>query len=439
MFDSQFKATLEPEGVDTHIDTDTETSSAQEPKKSTSKSTAAKKKKSSDEPAKKKKSSDEPAKKKKKDSDGPAKKKKKSSDEPSKKKKDSDEPAKKKAKKKKDGQSAKDATGSHPKDSLHNILKDKHAKSKKDTADVQSFVFEEPDPVLGSLFVEHPAPLADHVLKVDMPEFKNLLRQDKSSQSAIWKIANPRLVRDFNLYEGMPTQPQGLTGDPVQYQFRNDDAVSSIILLSFFLMAWVIAESWKFVRSQLRNFFITRERPNLFAERDDNELSGRLFLVVQTCFLLSLLFFTSTKELLPDVFRQVSPRLILVAGTAVSLLYYGLKITIYNIVNHTFFTPAKCIMWSNIHFVSILLTGFSLMPITLLVVFCDVPFADVTLPCVLLLSVIKILLLYKCFRIFFSSLLGCVHLILYFCALEIIPMGLFAASLYGLGNFLLTL
>lgn len=405
MLDSQLKAHLEYEGVDTHIDTHQQTSSAQEPQKLESKSATAKKKKSSDEPAKKKK--------------------------------DSDAPSKKKGKKK-DGQSAKDATDKHAKDSLHNILKDKHDKASKDTAEVQSFVFEEPDPALGSLFVEHPAPLADHVLKAEVPELRTVLHEDANWQSDIWKIVDPKLVRDFNLYEGMPTQPQGLTGDPVQYQFRNDDAVSSVILLSFFLMAWVIADSWKFVRSQLRNFFITRERPNLFAERDDNVLSGRIFLVVQTCFLLSLLYFTSTKELQPDVFSQVSPRLILVAATAVSLLYYGLKIAIYNIVNHTFFTPAKCIMWSNIHFVSILLTGFSLMPITLLVVFCDVPFADVAFPCVLLLSVIKILLLYKCFRIFFSSLLGCVHLILYFCALEIIPMGLFAASLYGLGYFLLT-
>ncbi|MDO4211459.1 MAG: DUF4271 domain-containing protein, partial [Bacteroidales bacterium] len=305
-------------------------------------------------------------------------------------------------------------------------------KEKHDTdAPILHLVIEEPDSVLGSLYVEHPSPLASHIVKVELPDAAIAMPNDSLQNAQALKVWTPQMRKAFHLGQEMPKQPLGIAGTPIEYQFSSDDAVTSILLVSFFLMAWVIASSWKFVRSQLRNFFITRERPNLFAEHEDNVMTSHSFLIVQTCFLLSLLFFTATRDYLPEVFTQVSPSILLLAGTGISLAYYGLKLALYYIVNHTFFTPAKCLMWNNIHFVTILLTGCSLLPLVLLVVFFDIPFADITLTCILLLSVIKTLLLYKCFRIFFSSLLGCVHLILYFCALELIPLGIFAYSLYA--------
>lgn len=301
----------------------------------------------------------------------------------------------------------------------------------------EQLVFEEPDSVLGSYYVGHPSPLASHITTPSLPQFSINATPDSATTAQIEQLCAPQLREMFHLYSGMPTQPTGLAGDPVDYQFRKDDVVTSIILLSFFIMVWVIASSWQFVRSQLRDFFITRERPNLFAEREDTVLRGRSFLVVQTCFLISLLFFTMTREYLPEVFAQLSPYVTLALATLVSSVYYVAKIAIYNIVNHTFFSPTKCRQWSDIYFVSILVTGCALLPVVLAVVFFDMPFEHTALACILLLGVIKSLLLYKCFRIFFSSLLGCVHLILYFCALEIIPLGILALSLVSASTRLL--
>lgn len=223
--------------------------------------------------------------------------------------------------------------------------------------------------------------------------------------------------------------PTGYVGTPVAYEFRNDDYVTSLLLASFFVMAWVIAASWKFLRGQMRDFFYIRERPNLFTEREDTVLRGGTYLVIQTCFLISLLFFTISGDYIPDVFARVSPYIMLGAATLLAFAYYSLKFGLYGIVNHTFFTPAKCKLWHDTFLTSILVTGCGLLPIVLQVVFFDLTFRYAALECVLLLSVIKILLLYKCYRIFFSTWLGSVHIILYFCALEIIPLGFFTAAL----------
>lgn len=248
---------------------------------------------------------------------------------------------------------------------------------------------------------------------------------DSLALDSIERAAVPVVAKDTIVVEPRT----GYFGTPVAYEFRNDDYVTSLLLASFFVMAWVIAASWKFLRGQMRDFFYIRERPNLFTEREDTVLRGGTYLVVQTCFLISLLFFTISGDYLPDVFERVSPYIMLGAATLLASVYYALKFGLYSLVNHTFYSPAKCKLWHDTYLTSILITGCGLLPIVLQVVFFDLPSHYAALECVLLLSVIKILLLYKCYRIFFGTWLGSVHIILYFCALEIIPLGFFFAAL----------
>lgn len=304
---------------------------------------------------------------------------------------------------------------------------------------VQHLTFEEPDSVLGSYFVDCPSPSASHMLRIDMPNGHLPLPTDSvflASLRQLW----PQPIREMAwAREEIPWHPNGIAGDPADYAFRNDDNVTGIMLASFFVMAWVIATSWKFLRSHFNDFFYTRERGNLFAERDGRQLRGRAFLVVQTCFLISLLTFTATRTLLPDVFATASPYLLLGGVTVLSIAYYLLKLLLYSIVNHTFFSPAKCHLWTDTYLVSVLLTGCILLPVVLLVVFFDLPFASAILVTVLLLSVIKMLLLYKSYCIFFKTRLGVVHVILYLCTLEVIPFGVFVATIFALVSGLPTL
>ncbi len=235
-----------------------------------------------------------------------------------------------------------------------------------------------------------------------------------------------KTLRDAPVHHA--TTSQGVAGDPVPYRLRHDDIVTSTLLVSFILMMWVIASSWKFLRVMVKDFFYHRVRPNLFADRVDTELRGRFFLVAQTCFLQGILFVDYVQDVLPETFEQTSPYILLLAGTTVVGGYYLAKLCLYHFVNSLFFDAPRRRLWNDTYFVSILSVGVVLLPLALLVVFFDLPFVQALTAYVLLMAFVKILLLYKAYRIFFSSFSGSLHVILYFCALEIVPL-LFAWGL----------
>ena len=72
-----------------------------------------------------------------------------------------------------------------------------------------------------------------------------------------------------------------------------------------------------------------------------------------------------------------------------------------------------------------------LFPLALITVFFNLPTYSVILCLCLLLGFIRLLLFYKTFCIFFPKFHGFLHLIVYFCALEMLPLcGLWQALTY---------
>lgn len=217
-------------------------------------------------------------------------------------------------------------------------------------------------------------------------------------------------------------QPGGMAGDPMPYQFKTDNFVTITLLVSFFLVVWVISRSRHFLQSQVKDFFHQRHHESLFAERTQNELRGQLFLIFQTCFVLGILYFDFTQERLPQVFAQVSPYKLLGLGVGICCLYYLLKIGLYSFVNAIFFTRQQSANWNDAYLLSVLGLGLALLPVALLVVYFNLAFTHLAWLFFCALVIDKILLLYKCHRIFFKSAVGLVHLFLYFCTLEIVPL-----------------
>ncbi len=259
------------------------------------------------------------------------------------------------------------------------------------------------------------------------------------------RFEKPQLVRQLDSLAGrssetLSLETRGMAGDPLPYRFRTDDIVTSTLLVSFFLMVWVIARSRHYLAAQVRDFFhTTRTRENLFAERTEAELRGQIFLLVQTCFVLGILFFDYTQQWQTEVFNQVSPYKILGVSTGLCLLYYFAKIACYSAVNAVFFPPAECRRWNETYLMSVLAEGLGLLPVALLVVYFNLPFATMQLLAFIVLIAVKLLLLYKCHSIFFRYTAGGLHLILYLCTLEIAPLFVLFRALVYANNYLLTI
>ena len=104
-----------------------------------------------------------------------------------------------------------------------------------------------------------------------------------------------------------------------------------------------------------------------------------------------------------------------------------------------FFDAASNRRWNDAANLGILATGIFLFPLVLLVVYFDLDFALTRILFLLAFLFIEILLAYMCFCIFFGYAFGWVHLILYFCTLEIAPLIILWRSLHIFTGYLVVL
>ena len=222
------------------------------------------------------------------------------------------------------------------------------------------------------------------------------------------------------------------------YRFKDDSFVTLVLMLSFFLMTWVFTRSRHYLSAQASEYFNSRKHRDSTGDSLHNELNGKTLMVFQTCFIIGLIFFDLTQEVQTEVFVHVDPYKILGCSTALCLFYFISKILMYRFVNSIFFDRQQCSTWNETYLLHILLTGLVLLPLVLLIVYFDLSFARLLTLFIGLVIIAKTLLLYKCHRIFFNYTLGWVHLFLYFCTLEIVPLLFLVRVMVYANNFLLT-
>ncbi len=227
----------------------------------------------------------------------------------------------------------------------------------------------------------------------------------------------------------------GVEGEPLPYRLRTDDGVTGLLLLCFFITAWVVARSWHSLSGSLAGFFHIREHGTGFTEADGSRPLMLPFMALQTCLLLSLLFFYYMQERFPAVVSAASPYALLGAGFGLCCLYRLLRVALSRFVNVVFFGVRKSEQWLSDYHLVFFLFGVLLFPQVLLVMYSEAGFTTVLALFFGSLAVVKILLFYKSFSIFFNYEYGYLHLFLYFCTLEILPLlllwcGLVFASTY---------
>lgn len=218
------------------------------------------------------------------------------------------------------------------------------------------------------------------------------------------------------------TTPSGIAGEPIPYRLQDDNVVTIVLFVCFFLVAWVVSESRYFLNHQLKNFFIERTRTNLLTRDPQNELRGRSVLIFQSCFIIGLLLFDLTRESPPNVFYNISPHLTLAVYVGAFLMYFLSKICIYRFVNNVFFTRDQVARWNEIYLLSILSLGLGLFPAALLTTYFSLSSYALSIYILCIIGLVKISLCYKCYNILFKRSYGLIHLLLYFSTLEVAPL-----------------
>ena len=214
----------------------------------------------------------------------------------------------------------------------------------------------------------------------------------------------------------------GFEGIPLPYSPRTDDVIALVLLACFFFSSFALARSKKFLSQQAKDFMLHRERTSIFAASTAADVRYLLLLVFQTCILSGICIFNYFNDVQPTLMEKVSPPLLLGIYILICLLYLLLKWLFYSFLGWVFFDKNRTTIW---------LESYS----TLLVYF-DLNILFLVSIGLFLIIFAKILMFYKWIKLFFDKISSLFLLILYFCALEIMPYLLLYQGLRELNNIL---
>lgn len=228
-----------------------------------------------------------------------------------------------------------------------------------------------------------------------------------------------------------------LEGEPMPYLLRSDPAITGIFLLCFFLMSIALGRNRKYIAQRLKNLFVQRDRISLFDESGDAVHSYTVVLASLTCFLSGVYLYRYFLVAEVYVIDSVPHFLLLGVYVACALVFVLLKGAFYDFVNWIFFNKEQRRSWRKTFFDLVGGICFLLFPVLLLVVYLNLDFQISNYFIFFVLLISELVLFYKCIRNFFSQIYGCLHFILYFCALEVVPLILFWKVIDYINNILI--
>ena len=229
----------------------------------------------------------------------------------------------------------------------------------------------------------------------------------------------------------------GFEGTPISCSPRTDDAIALTLLACFFLSSIALARGKKFLSQQVKDFVLHRERTSIFDSSTAADVRYLLVLVLQTCVLSGITFLNYFHDTCPALMDHVSSLLLLGIYVGFCLAYFLLKWLLYMFLGWTFFDKNKTNIWLESYSALIYYVGFALFPFVLFLVYFDLSLTNLVIIGSIILIFTKILMFYKWIKLFFHQFSGLFLLILYFCALEIVPCLLLYQGMIQMNNILL--
>ena len=213
----------------------------------------------------------------------------------------------------------------------------------------------------------------------------------------------------------------GMAGDPIPYSYANDNLVTSLLIIGFFLITFAFSKMSNFFVGQAKNF-IHPSKNSLSMSETSSEIYMQIVLTGLTCLVYALLYYLYATEFLATTYVTSSEYVLLGIFLAVFVGYYLLRFGFYNMVNNLFFKSRdnKKFLTSLLYISSV--EGLLLFPAIALLAFMHLPAQNAIWYCIIVLILVKMMTFYKSFIIFFKQNDLFLQIILYFCALEMVPL-----------------
>ena len=214
----------------------------------------------------------------------------------------------------------------------------------------------------------------------------------------------------------------GIAGDPVPYTVHADNLMTGLLLLCFIMIVVAFSSVKDFLLHQFKSFFYFSRDVSSEISETAVEFRFQFFLVMLASLLISLLFYFYTLYYIGETFILRSPYYLILIYWGIIMGYYLLKAMLYTIVNLVLFDSKRNKQWMRSFLFISSVEGILMFPIMMINGYFDISVASASVYVLVVLTIIKILTFYKCFIIFFSRNVVKLQIILYFCALEIVPL-----------------
>ena len=245
------------------------------------------------------------------------------------------------------------------------------------------------------------------------------------------------LAADTMLHPEVSGRSLGVEGSAIPYRLRGDNGITLLILLCFMLTTVAVKVSSGFIARQIKDFFYVVHSGPKYVDETASEVRFQTLLVLQGVLLLALFQYMYATHLYGDML--IYPRQYLLMGMAFAMMVGHLffKYLLVTAVNGVFFERTLTAQWLKTQLFILAVGGILVAPAVLLQVFFNLSVnkAGIYLLCVLM--VVKLLLFYKCFIIFFKRLGSFLQFFLYFCALEVVPLALLWGVMLLMSRFLI--
>ena len=226
---------------------------------------------------------------------------------------------------------------------------------------------------------------------------------------------------DSMYHEELAGSGFGVAGDPVPETLSNNEVIPGLLILVFLFITFSLSRIPGFIVSQLKDFFYVQRTDRDITETG-SEVKFQFFFVGLTCLIYGLLYYLYATTNIADTFTLSSEYTILGIFIGVFVLYFLLRFLLYHCINLVFFDSR-----GNRKFLTSLLflfamEGVALFPVLLVMTYWHFSPVYAAIYCAIVLFLVKILTFYKSYIIFFKQKGGFLQIILYFCALEMVPL-----------------
>ena len=244
-----------------------------------------------------------------------------------------------------------------------------------------------------------------------------------------------------------PAIQEGRTEVPVEYrppQVADNNGVVCLLLGSFLLLVFVVLFRRRSAAEQMSNFLyppLTRAQA-ASPEKDDNRFPGIWFtdvlLTMMCCLLLGMLYYIYADRHWALWMVRLTVWHWLGLYFSVCFLFFVLKQLIVRLINTIFFPRSKRLLWQHDYDFLFNLECILLLPVALIAIFSEMTAEYVIYVFLFVLVFVKILVLIKDYTYFFAKIHGLLHLFVYFCALEAVPLLVLWTVLGRLTNYMTT-